>query len=243
MKVLVTGGLGFIGSYLAKALLEAGHEVVIFDDASRGRSDNLRELGVDVPVIAGDIRDREAVRSACEGVECVAHLAAVQGTASFYRVPDLVLDVNVIGVLNVARACGAAGVHRMLFASSSEVYGSPGVIPTPEDQPLVVPDVANPRFSYGGSKIVGELVTINFARRYGFEHAIVRYHNVYGPRMGWDHVIPQFIARLERGEEFTVEGDGLQTRAFCYVDDAVNATVLAATRAEAANEIFNIGNP
>jgi dTDP-glucose 4,6-dehydratase/UDP-glucose 4-epimerase len=167
----------------------------------------------------------------------------VQGTGNFYRVPDRVLDVNLRGVLNVADACAAEGVRRLLFSSSSECYGVPDVFPTPETEPLVVPDPTNPRWSYGGSKIAGELVVVNWARRHGFEHTIVRYHNVYGPAMGWDHVIPQFIRRLERGEEFTVQGDGEQARAFCYVDDAVAATLAAIERPEGANEIFNIGNP
>jgi nucleoside-diphosphate-sugar epimerase len=171
------------------------------------------------------------------------HLAAIQGTGNFYELPDRVLDVNLRGTLNVAEACAAEGVGRLVFASSSEVYGEPGLFPTPEEHPLSVPDPRNPRYSYGASKIAGELVVINAARVHGFEFTILRYHNVYGPAMGWDHVIPQFIHRLELGEEFTIQGDGAQTRSFCYVDDAVAATVAAVTELAAANEIINVGNP
>ena len=149
---------------------------------------------------------------------------------NFYEIPDAVLDVNLRGVLNVAQACAVEDVRRLVFSSSSEVYGIPSEFPTPESAPLVVPDPTNPRWSYGASKIAGELVVTHTARRHGFESVILRYHNVYGPAMGWDHVVPQFISRLIRDEEFTVQGDGSQRRAFCYVDDAVAPTAAALTR-------------
>lgn len=242
MRALVTGGLGFLGSHVVAALLERGHDVAVLDDASRGGQRNLEELGLDVPVFPGDVRDGALVREACRGREVVLHLAAVNGTGAFYRVPERVLDVNVGGTLEVVRACAAEGVRRLLFASSSEIYATPPVVPTPEDVPAVVPDVTNARFSYSGSKIVGELLVLNHARHLGTQYTILRYHNVYGPRMGWDHVIPQFIARLERGEEFTVQGDGSQTRAFCYVTDAADATARAATLDGGRDAIFNVGN-
>jgi nucleoside-diphosphate-sugar epimerase len=167
----------------------------------------------------------------------------VQGTVNFYAIPDVVLDVNLRGALNVAQACVSENVGRVLFSSSSEVYGIPQEFPTPESAPLVVPDPTNPRWSYGVSKIAGELTVVHTARRHGFEYVILRYHNVYGPAMGWDHVIPQFIARLVRDEEFTVQGDGSQRRAFCYVDDVIVPTAAALTASKAANGIFNVGNP
>jgi UDP-glucose 4-epimerase len=239
VKVLVTGGRGFIGARLVGELLAQGADVRVLDDGSRGGA----ELPAAVDVRDGDVRDVEAVQAACRGVEVVAHLAAAQGTRNFYEVPDAVLDVNLRGVLNVAQACAAEGVGRLLLSSSSEVYGVPAEFPTPESAPLVVPDPTNPRWSYGASKIAGELVVIHTARRHALEWVILRYHNVYGPAMGWDHVIPQFISRLVRDEEFTVQGDGSQRRAFCYIDDAVAPTSAALTEDAAANGIFNIGNP
>ena len=221
MRVLVTGGRGFIGARLVDALVERGDTVRILDDGSRGEAPALDV----VETFEADVRDGEAVRAACRDVDLAVHLAAVQGTGNFYSSPDLVLDVNLRGVLNIADACATEGVRRLVFSSSSEVYGLPSVFPTPESEPLVVPDPTNPRWSYGGSKIVGELVVVNAARRHGFEYVILRYHNVYGPAMGWDHVIPQFVSRLARGETFTVQGDGSQRRAFCYVDDAVAPTL------------------
>ena len=239
MKVLVTGGRGFLGARLVAELDRRGHEVTALDNSFRGSSD----VPDGVELVEADVRDLDAVQAATRGAEVVAHLAAVQGTGNFYELPDEVLDVNLRGTLNVAQACGAEGVRRLFFSSSSECYGLPEVFPTPEESLLVVPDVLNPRYSYGGSKIAGELIVANYARRRGFEFTIVRYHNVYGPGMGWDHVIPQFVRRLELGEKFTVQGDGEQTRAFCYVDDALAATVEALERPQTANEILNIGNP
>ncbi len=239
MRILVTGGLGFLGSRVVRRLAAGGHDVRVLDNGFRGRG----ELDVEVDLREADIRDARAVREACAGIETVVHLAAVQGTGNFYAIPDVVLDVNLRGVLNVAEACAEEGVRRLFFSSSSEAYGVPSRFPTPEDDPLVVPDVLNPRYSYGGSKIAGELVAVNYARRIGFEYTIVRYHNVYGPGMGWDHVIPQFIRRLELGETFTIQGDGAQSRSFCFVDDAVDCTIAAVLEAAAADQILNIGNP
>jgi dTDP-glucose 4,6-dehydratase/UDP-glucose 4-epimerase len=239
MRTLVTGGLGFIGRVLTRALVDLGHEVVAMDNG--WRADQEPPEGVE-PLLA-DVRDPEAVSAAIDGADVVVHLAAIQGTGNFYEKPELVLDVNVRGVLNVADACATHNVGRLVFASSSEVYGVPDIFPTLESAPLVVPDPLNPRWSYGGSKILGELAVSNVARRRGFEFVILRYHNVYGPRMGFDHVIPQFIRRLELGEPFTIQGDGEQRRSFCYVDDAVAATLAAVTGSRAAGTILNIGNP
>ena len=220
-------------------LLAQGAEVRVLDDGSRGGA----ELPAEVESRDGDVRDADAVRAACRGVDAVAHLAAVQGTRNFYEIPDAVLDVNLRGVLNVAQACAAEDVRRLVFSSSSEVYGVPMEFPTPESAPLVVPDPTNPRWSYAASKIAGELVVAHTSRRHSFEYVILRYHNVYGPAMGWDHVVPQFISRLVRDEEFTVQGDGSQRRAFCYVDDAVAPTTASLTVDAAANGTFNVGNP
>jgi nucleoside-diphosphate-sugar epimerase len=239
VKVLVTGGRGFIGACLVPHLLAGGADVRVIDDGSRGDAD----LPPGAEMLDADVRDAEAVRAACRGADAVAHLAAVQGTGNFYQIPDVVLDVNLRGTLNVAQACAEEGVGRLVFSSSSEVYGIPNEFPTPEAAQLAVPDPTNPRWSYGASKIAGELVVVHTARRHGFEYVILRYHNVYGPAMGTDHVIPQFISRLIRDEEFTVQGDGSQRRAFCYVDDVVGPTAAALDAPEAANGIFNVGNP
>lgn len=241
VRVLVTGGNGFVGRALVARLASMEHEVTVLDDLSR--SDPRATPPSGVRTIRGDVRDAVVVRNAVGDADLVVHLAAVQGTGSFYRIPFDVLDVNVNGTFNVVRACVERRVKRLFFSSSSEIYGLPARFPTPEGEPASVPDVLNPRYSYGGSKIAGELMVVSAARQHGLAYTIVRYHNVYGPAMGWDHVIPQFIERLETGTEFTVQGDGEQTRSFCYIDDAVEGSVLAMLSEAGRDRIFNIGDP
>lgn len=225
---LVTGGLGFLGAELCRVLLEQGQRVRVLDDGSRGSVERLGTLRDRVEVRRGDVRDEDAVARATEGARNVFHLAAINGTRRFYEAPDEVFEVGMLGTLHVLRAARAAGVARVVLASSSEVYATPPVIPTPEDVPLVVPSLENPRFSYGGSKIASELMALHLGVRRGLHVVIVRPHNVYGPDMGDDHVIPELstrIARLaarspERPVRVEIEGDGSETRAFCYVSDA-----------------------
>lgn len=233
-KILVTGGSGFIGSALVKALVKAGHRVRVLDDNSRGAPRRLAGIENDIEFIGGDVRDPQAVSGAVRGMDEVHHLAYVNGTEFFYSQPELVLDVGVKGMINVLDACKAHGVRKLILASSSEVYQTPPQIPTAEDAPLVVPDVSNPRYSYGGGKIISELMAMNYGRK-GFDRVqIFRPHNIYGPDMGWEHVIPQFALRLQSAMRaqpsgtvpFEIQGSGEETRSFCYVDDLV-AGVLA----------------
>jgi len=143
--------------------------------------------------------------------------------------------------LNFFNWINTTNVKKIFFASSSEVYGFPKIFPTPEIESLIIPDPKNPRFSYSSSKIVGETITINFARSMGIDFLIARFHNVYGPRMGFEHVIPEFIRKCVKNEKFTVQGDGTETRSFCYISDAINGIILISENQNAANEIYNIG--
>ena len=197
-RILVTGGSGFIGSALVKALLRQGEAVRVLDDNSRGALRRLSEVERDIEFVAGDIRDAAAVDAATRGIDEVHHLAFVNGTATFYSAPDLVLDVGVKGIVNVIDACRHHGVGRLILASSSEVYQSPPHVPTDESAPLVVPDPLNPRLSYGAGKIISEMMAINHGRKHFERVLIFRPHNVYGPDMGFDHVIPEFAVRLKR---------------------------------------------
>src|SRR5262249_18472015 len=226
-RILVTGGSGFIGSALVKALVRAGETVRVLDDNSRGSARRLREVARDIELIVGDIRDPAAVDVATRGVDEVHHLAFVNGTATFYSAPDLVLDVGVKGIVNVIDACRNHGVGRLILAWSWEVYQPPPQVPTDESAPLIIPDPMNPRLSYGAGKIISEMMVINHGRKH-FERALIfRPHNVYGPDMGFDHVIPQFAVRLKRAMEehasgaiaFPIQGSGAETRSFCHVDD------------------------
>ena len=247
-RILVTGGSGFIGSALVRALVAAGFAVRVLDDNSRGAPRRLAGIENDIEFIAGDIRDAEAVRRAVDGVDEVHHLAYVNGTEFFYSRPDLVLDVGVKGMVNVIDACRACSVRTLVLASSSEVYQSPPRVPTAEDAPLIVPDPSNPRFSYGGGKIISELMAINYGRAYFDRVLIFRPHNVYGPDMGFEHVIPQFALRFRRTAAnypagvvpFEIQGDGSQTRSFCYVDDLVRGVMVMREKGEHLG-IYHVG--
>jgi nucleoside-diphosphate-sugar epimerase len=233
-KILVTGGSGFIGSGLVKALVRAGHSVRVLDDNSRGRPRRLTDVEKDIEFIAGDIRDAGAVECAAQGMDEVHHLAFVNGTEFFYSMPELVLDVGVRGMVNVIDACRKNNVGTLILASSSEVYQTPPKVPTAEDAPLSIPDPLNPRYSYGGGKLISELMAINYGRKFFERVLIFRPHNIYGPDMGFEHVIPQFALRLHKlaGAQqsgklrFEIQGSGQETRSFCYIDDLV-AGVLA----------------
>jgi nucleoside-diphosphate-sugar epimerase len=247
-RILVTGGSGFIGSALVRALVKAGHAVRVLDDNSRGAPRRLAGVETDIEFIAGDIRDPAAVQAAMRGVEEVHHLAFVNGTEFFYSAPELVLDVGVKGMVNVIDACRAAGVRRLILASSSEVYQTPPQVPTDESAPLLVPDPGNPRYSYGGGKIISELMAINYGRKSFDRVLIFRPHNVYGPDMGFEHVIPQFAVRLKRAAvkhpsgklPFEIHGAGSQTRSFCHVDDLVRGVMVMREKGEHLG-IYHIG--
>lgn len=247
---LVTGGTGFIGSALVRRLVQAGHKVRVLDNNSRGSTGRLADVVSDIELIEADIRDAAAVRKASQGVDSMLHLAYVNGTEFFYSKPELVLDIAIRGMLNVIDACRANGIRDMVLASSSEAYQTPPVIPTPEDVPLVVPDVMNPRYSYGGGKLACELIAVNYGRT-GFDRmTIFRPHNVYGPDMGWEHVLPQFvvravdaIAKTPSGPvNFPIQGDGSQTRAFVHIDDFTTGLMCQIEHGEHLNA-YHIGNP
>ena len=247
-KILVTGGLGFLGASLVKALQKQGHAVRVLDDASRGSADRLEETAAAVEIVNGDIRDNETVRKAVQGVEAVFHLAAVNGTRHFYEKPGRVLEVGVKGTMMVLENCVKSGVKEFFFASSSEAYQTPERVPTDESEPLRVPDPFNPRYSYGGSKILGELLTIHGGGKEMERSVIFRPHNVYGPAMGWDHVIPQLTARILQlkasspaGEiPLPIQGSGREMRAFIYADDFTDALMTLFEKGEHMN-IYHIG--
>src|SRR6186997_3089522 len=165
-RILVTGGSGFVGSGLVKALVRAGHSVRVLDDNSRGSPRRLAEVAKDIEFVAGDIRDAAQVEKATQDMDEVHHLAFVNGTEFFYSQPDLVLDVGVRGMVNVIDACRKHGIGTLVLASSSEVYQTPPKVPTDETAPLAIPDPLNPRYSYGGGKLISELMAINYGRKY-----------------------------------------------------------------------------
>ncbi|MBI1371749.1 MAG: SDR family NAD(P)-dependent oxidoreductase [Phycisphaera sp.] len=253
---LVTGGSGFIGAALVRRLIAEGHAVRVIDNLARGHVRRLGEVINAVEFIEGDIRDARAVDKATKGVDSVIHCAFINGTEFFYKYPELVLDVGVRGMLNVLDACLEHEVGELVLASSSEVYQTPPTVPTDESAPLVVPDVMNPRYSYGGGKIISELLAINYARKHLDRMVIFRPHNVYGPDMGWEHVVPQFILRMKglvdaadadtaaggnvTSIEFPIRGSGAATRSFVYIDDFTDGLYRVIDRGEHMN-IYHIG--
>lgn len=248
-RVLVTGGSGFLGSALVKKLLAEGWQVRVLDDNSRGHARRLADVLSDVDFVEGDICDYDTVWQACKGVDTVAHLAYINGTEFFYSKPERILEVGIKGALNTLECCIAHGIRRYWVLSSSEVYQTATVVPTNENVRLIVPDVLNPRYSYGGGKIATELLAVNYGRKAFDQLAIVRPHNVYGADMGFEHVLPQLImraARLDqktpRGEpiSFPIRGSGEQTRSFVYIDDFTEGCYLAFKKAKKCS-LFHIG--
>lgn len=247
-KYLVTGGTGFIGSALVRRLVSEGHEVRILDNNSRGVAERLKDIASQIEIVQADIRDAKVVQDVCKEVDCVCHLAYLNGTEFFYTKPELVLDIGVKGMVNIIDGCIKEGIKELILASSSEVYQTPPVTPTDETVPLSIPDPLNPRYSYGGGKIISELMAINNGRKYFKRVIIFRPHNVYGPDMGWEHVIPQFIIRMKElckdnkqdKIQFPIQGTGKETRAFVFIDDFINGLMIAINKGEHLG-IYNIG--
>ena len=194
-RVVVTGGGGAVGAHLVRRLVRDGWDVAVVDTMVRGEAGRLAEVANHIELLTCDVRDEEALEGALVGAEVVMHLAAINGTENFYKRPELVLDVGLRGALAVVNAGRSAGVPDLVVASSAEVYQTPSVVPTPETVPLTLPDSLNPRYSYGGSKIATELIAFDYAQDHYRKVQVFRPHNVYGPDMGYKHVIPQFITR------------------------------------------------
>ncbi len=247
-KYLVTGGTGFIGSALVKRLVKEGYKVRVLDNNIRGVPENLKEVEAQIEIINADIRDAIQVQNAIKGVDSVIHLAYINGTEFFYTKPELVLEIAVKGIVNVIDGCMKESVKELILASSSEVYQTPKIVPTDESAQLIVPDPMNPRYSYGGGKIISELMAINYGRKHFNKVMIFRPHNVYGPAMGWEHVIPQLVLRMkelslkEKSKEikFPIQGTGKETRAFVFIDDFIGGLMLMLEKGRHL-EIYHIG--
>ena len=247
-KFLVTGGSGFIGAALVQRLVAMEGRVRVFDSHLRGDPRRLQAVCHQIELEEGDVRDSTAVMRAAKGCDSIIHLAYLNGTEFFYSKPDLVLEIGVKGIIHTLDAAIAHKIKDFVLASSSEVYQTPPVFPTPETVPLVVPDVHNPRFSYGGGKIISELLCVNYGRKLFDRMTIFRPHNVYGPDMGSEHVIPQFILRAQKIEQefsgmevpFPIQGDGSETRSFIHINDFTDG-LIRVIESGGHNEIYHIG--
>ncbi len=242
MKALVTGGGGFIGSNLVRGLLERGDDVRVLDNFSTGSRGNL--TGLDVEVMEGELRSYERVHNAIRDVEVVFHLGALGSVPRSVQDPLTSNAVNVDGTLNVLLAARDQGVRRVVFSSSSSVYGSSGDLPRTEAMP------ADPISPYGVAKLAAERYCVSFSRVYhSFETVVLRYFNVFGPRQSpssqYAAVVPLFLTAIANDEPVTIFGDGMQSRDFTYVANVVDATMRAADVQEANGRIFNVaaGSP
>ena len=236
--VLVTGGLGFIGSHVVDLLVSEDFSVVVVDNGYSGVSDNISHHidSGSVEFFDVDIRDYDALSKVFEGVDSVIHLAAVVSVDEFLDNPFLGFDVNVIGTLNVAEAARRFDVDKIVFASSTAVYGEPTYLPIDESHPT------NPRNPYGASKLAGEKILFSYSDTYGLKVVALRYFNVYGPRMRpgpYAGVIYRFISSVLKREPIRIFGDGEQTRDFVYVKDVARATVRALNYN--FSDVFNVG--
>jgi UDP-N-acetylglucosamine/UDP-N-acetyl-alpha-D-glucosaminouronate 4-epimerase len=236
-KVLVTGGAGFIGSNLVRALVERGDAVRVLDNFSTGNRANLG--GLDVEVVEGELRSYERVHNAVRGVEVVYHLGALGSVPRSVQDPLTSSAVNVEGTLNVLLAARDEGIRRVVFSSSSSIYGTRRELPVKED---MAPDPISP---YGVAKLAAERYCVSFSRVYhSFETVVLRLFNVFGPRQSpfsqYAAVIPLFLTAVSRGEPVTIEGDGEQSRDFTYVANVVDATIRAADVPDVNGRIFNV---
>ncbi len=236
-RVLVTGGAGFIGSNLARALLERGDSVRVLDNFSTGNRANLADL--DVEIVEGELRSYERVHNAVRGVELVYHLGALGSVPRSVQDPLTSSAVNIEGTLNVLLAARDEGVRRVVFSSSSSVYGPRLELPVTEDLP---PDPISP---YGVAKLAAERYCVSFSRVYeSFESVVVRYFNVFGPRQSphsqYAAMVPLFITAIAAGDPVTIYGDGEQSRDFTYIANVVDGTIRAAGAAAANGRIFNL---
>ncbi|HSL81763.1 MAG TPA: NAD-dependent epimerase/dehydratase family protein [Thermoanaerobaculia bacterium] len=239
LPVLVTGGAGFIGSHLVDALVERGARVRVLDDLSTGRRENLAGVADRIELVEGDVRDPETCRRAAAGVRVVLHQAALGSVPRSMADPATTIAVNVAGTANVFAAARDAGVHRVVYASSSSVYGDSPALPKREGEE------GRPLSPYALSKAMDEELAQVFGTAFGLELVGLRYFNVYGPRQDpagpYAAVVPRFFAACRAGEAPVIHGDGEQSRDFTYVADAVAANLLAAAApAEACGRAYNV---
>ncbi|MCD4825474.1 MAG: GDP-mannose 4,6-dehydratase [Phycisphaerae bacterium] len=244
MKVLITGGAGFIGSHLAGAMLAAGNDVTVLDDLSTGASENIAAFDgrAEFEFVHGSVRDVEATAPLVRQCDCVVHLAAAVGVQLIVDDPVHTLETNIHGsevVLNLANKFG----RKILIASTSEVYGKNTKVPFGEDDDTLLGSTRFTRWSYACSKMVDEFLALAYHDQYGLETIICRFFNTVGPRQTGKYgmVVPRFVQRALRGEPLEIYGDGRQSRCFCNVADVVGAICQLLDCPQAVGEVINVG--
>jgi UDP-glucose 4-epimerase len=239
VKALVTGGAGFIGANLVRGLLKRGHDVRVLDNFSTGNRTNL--AGLDVEIVEGELRSYERVHNAVRGVEVVFHLGALGSVPRSVQDPLTSSAVNIEGTLNVLLAARDEGVRRVIYSSSSSIYGNRAELPARES---AAPDPISP---YAVAKLAAERYCVSFSRVYApLESVVLRYFNVFGPRQSpfsqYAAVVPLFVTAIREGRPITIYGDGEQSRDFTYVENVVDATIAAATADRVSGSILNVAS-
>jgi nucleoside-diphosphate-sugar epimerase len=243
MRILITGGAGFLGTHLAERLRPEA-QIILFDNFRR---DSLRwapQLTQDpnITQISGDVLDTASLDDALRGVDTVIHLAAIAGVSSYYNEPLQTLQVNILGTVNVLDAAVKHKVKRFIHFSTSEVFG-PDALWVEETSPHAIGPVSDRRWVYATSKLAGEHFALRYAEQHHFEVTVVRPFNIYGPRQSGEGAISNFCRAAISGQPLTVYGDGAAIRAWCYVSDLVDAVSAILCAPESAGQVFNIGNP
>jgi nucleoside-diphosphate-sugar epimerase len=236
---LVTGGAGFVGSHLVRFLLEQGGRVRVLDDFSTGKRENLEEVGQRIELLEGSLSSDRDVRAAVEGVEVVLHQAAIPSVPRSVEFPLESHESNATGTLRLLKSAASAGVRRLVYASSSSVYGASPTLPKVESMPT------EPMSPYAVSKLSGEQYASVFHRLYGLETVSLRYFNVFGPRQDpsspYSGVVSRFLSAITSGSPPVIHGDGEQTRDFTYIENVARANFAAIENPRAAGGVFNIG--
>ena len=239
MKVLITGGGGFIGSHIVDEAVSRDYEVNVLDNFSTGRRQNLQHVHDRINLIEGDLRSYHTVHEAVRGCDAIIHVGALPSVPRSVRDPITTNDVNVNGTLNILNAARDCGVRRIVQASSSSVYGANPALPKVETM------LPQPKSPYAVSKLTAEHYASVFHQLYGINVVSLRYFNVFGPRQDpnsqYSAVIPKFIQAIKNGEAITIHGDGRQSRDFTYVQNVVHANFLAIESEKAGGEVFNVG--
>ena len=238
--VLVTGAGGFIGKNVCLRLRDLKYNVLELDNLSRFGNKKINQKNL----INGSVFDKKLMKRLISKSDIIIHMAAINGTKNFYSRPKEVFEVGIRGIMNIYDCLPTKTSKKILIASSGEVYGEPKYIPTDENIPLTVSDIFNNRYSYGGGKIVQDLVARYLISSKAKDCTVFRPHNVYGPQMGYDHVIPELLKKTLNANRFLeIQGTGNETRAFCYIDDFLDGLLLLIKKRFNHFDIFNIGNP
>ena len=244
MKVFVTGAAGFLGSFLCEELLKNGYNVIGFDNFFRGKEEYLpkhKNFSFHKIDLTKDVTEFEKIIIKEKPI-WLFHYAAINGTKYFYDIPFQVTDDNVSMTQNVLKACINSSVKKIIYASSSEVYGEPMQVPTPENHPIIL-NVHTDRDSYASSKAINEFYVKLFAKEHNVDFLILRIFNTYGPHMDtseYGQVVPEFINKMYKDDKFTIIGNGNHTRSFCFVSDHTRLVLKLAEKI--SNEIVNVGN-